>query len=138
MKITQEVISDLLPLYFSGEASEDTKKLIDTYFEQNPEFAKMAKATEEQIITNAIPINLTKEDEMESLNKTKKRIKLQSFLIGFAIFFTIAPFSFAHMDDKFYVLLLDSPMTALIYGSIGILFWISYFVARNKTQTTGL
>ena len=138
MKITQEIISDLLPLYFSGEASEDTIILIETYFDENPEFAEKAKATEEQIITNEIPINLTKEDEMESLNKTKKRIKLQSFLIGFAIFFTIAPFSFAHMDDKFYVLLLDSPMTALIYGSIGILFWISYFIARSKTQTTGL
>lgn len=138
MKITQEVISDLLPLYFSGEASEDTIKLIETYFEENPEFAEKAKATESQIIKNEIPINLTKEDEMKSLNKTKKRIKLQSILIGFAIFFTIAPFSFAHVDDKFYVLLLDSPMTALIYGSIGILFWISYFVARNKVKTAGL
>jgi len=138
MKITRDVIIDLLPLYFSGEASTDTKDLVNTYFNQNPDFAKEAKKSSEKIITNDIPTNLTKEDEMESLNKTKKRIKLQSFLIGFAIFFTIAPFSFAHMDDKLYVLLLDSPMTALIYGSIGILFWISYFIARNKTQVTGL
>jgi hypothetical protein len=138
MKITQEVISDLLPLYFSGEASEDTRKLIDTYFEQNPEFAEKAKATQEQLITNEIPIKLTKEDEMESLNKTKKRIKLQHFLIGFAIFFTIAPFSFAHFDGKSYWLLTDSPMTALIYGSIGILFWISYFVMRYKNRISGL
>jgi len=138
MKITRDVIIDLLPLYFSGEASIDTKDLVETYFDQNPDFAEEAKKSSEKIITNDIPVKLTKEDEMESLNKTKKRIKLQSFLIGFAIFFTIAPFSFAHMDDKFYVLLLDSPMTALTYGSIGILFWISYFIARNKTRVTGL
>ena len=57
MKITQEVISDLLPLYFSGEASEDTIKLIEIYFDQNPEFAEKAKATEEKIITNFVGTN---------------------------------------------------------------------------------
>lgn len=138
MKLTNDVIIDLLPLYFSGEASEDTKTLVNTYFEQNPEFAEEAKKSSEQIITNDIPINLTKENEMESLNKTKKRITLRSILLGFAIFFTIAPFSFAHFDGKSYFLPLDSPMTALIYGSIGILFWIGYFVARNKMRITGL
>jgi len=138
MKITEEVIIDLLPLYFSGEASEDTKTLVNTYFEQNPEFAKQAQTPADKIIKDDIQITLTKEDEMESLNKTKKRITLRSLLLGFAIFFTIAPFSFAHFDGRSYWLPLDSPMTALIYGSIGILFWISYFVARNKMRITGL
>lgn len=138
MKVTRDVIIDLLPVYFSGEASTDTKKLVNNYFDQNPDFAAEAKKSSEQIITNDIPITLKKENEMETINRTKKFIKIRSWLLGFAIFFTIAPFSFAHMDDKFYVLLLDSPMTALIYGSIGILFWISYFIARNKLKTSGL
>ena len=138
MKVTEEVIIDLLPLYYSGEASKDTIALVDSYFEKNPEFAKQAKASKEKIINEDLQTTLTKEDEMESLNKTKKRIKLHSILIGFAIFFTIAPFSFAHVEDKFYVLMLDSPMTALTYGLIGVIFWISYFVVRNKLKTTGI
>ena len=138
MKVTEEVIIDLLPLYYSGEASKDTIALVDSYFEKNPEFAKQAKASKEKIINEDLQTTLTKEDEMESLNKTKTRIKLHSILIGFAIFFTIAPFSFAHVEDKFYVLMLDSPMTALTYGLIGVIFWISYFVVRNKLKTTGI
>ena len=43
MKITRDVIIDLLPLYFSGEASTDTKELVKAYFDQNPEFAEEAK-----------------------------------------------------------------------------------------------
>ena len=28
MNVTREVMTDLLPVYFSGEASEDTKQLV--------------------------------------------------------------------------------------------------------------
>ena len=138
MKITRDVIIDLLPLYFSGEASEDTKTLINTYFEQNPEFAKQAKASSEQIINNDIPITLTKENEMKALNKTKKFIKLRSFLLGFAIFFTLAPASVAHIDGRTYWFAVEAPMSALGYGLVGVIFWISYFVTRYKLRTTGL
>jgi len=55
MKITRDVIIDLLPLYFSGEASTDTKDLVETYFDQNPDFAEEAKKSSEKIITNDIP-----------------------------------------------------------------------------------
>ena len=71
MNVTHDVIIDLLPLYFSGEASEDSKTLVNTCFEQNPEFAEQSKTFSEQIITNDIPIILTKENEMKTLNRTK-------------------------------------------------------------------
>ena len=29
MNVTREVMTDLLPVYFSGEASEDTKQLVE-------------------------------------------------------------------------------------------------------------
>ena len=138
MKVTHDVIIDLLPLYFSGEASEDTKVLIDTYFEQNSEFAEKAKATSKQNITNEIPITLTKEDEMDTFNKTKKFIKLRSWLLGFAIFFTLAPASVAHIDGKTYWFATEASLTALAYGLVGVTFWVSYFITRHKIRTTGL
>ena len=48
MKITRDVIIDLLPLYFSGAASEDSKQLVEIYFEQNPQFAAEAKKSLEK------------------------------------------------------------------------------------------
>jgi hypothetical protein len=38
MNITREVVTDLLPVYFSGEASGDTKVLVEDYFRQDPDF----------------------------------------------------------------------------------------------------
>jgi hypothetical protein len=38
MKITREVVKDLLPAYFSGEASADTQSLVEEYFREDPAF----------------------------------------------------------------------------------------------------
>lgn len=43
MKVTRDVIYDLLPSYFAGDASPDTCALIEAYFETDPEFARMAQ-----------------------------------------------------------------------------------------------
>jgi anti-sigma factor RsiW len=42
MKVTRDVIYDLLPAYFAGDASDDTRALVEAYFETDPEFAHMA------------------------------------------------------------------------------------------------
>ena len=40
MNVTREVILDLLPVYLSGEASPDTRSLIEEYMKQDPELAQ--------------------------------------------------------------------------------------------------
>jgi hypothetical protein len=41
MKITRDVIYDLLPGYFAEEVSADTRALIDEFLATDPEFARM-------------------------------------------------------------------------------------------------
>ena len=43
MKITREVIYDLLPSYFANEVSADTRVLVDEFLASDPEFARMTK-----------------------------------------------------------------------------------------------
>ena len=43
MKISRDVIYDLLPGFFAGEASPDTRALIQEYFNPDPEFRQMAE-----------------------------------------------------------------------------------------------
>src|SRR5688572_9265297 len=43
MKVTRDVIYDLLPGYFAGELSADAKALVDEFFATDPEFARMAE-----------------------------------------------------------------------------------------------
>jgi anti-sigma factor RsiW len=42
MKVTREVIYDLLPAYFAGDVSADTRALVEEYFASDPEFGRMA------------------------------------------------------------------------------------------------
>jgi anti-sigma factor RsiW len=42
MNVTREVIYDLLPAYFAGDVSDDTRALVEEYFESDPEFGRMA------------------------------------------------------------------------------------------------
>lgn len=58
MKVTREVIYDLLPAYFAGEVSSDTRALVEAYFASDPEFGRMATRfqtliAERQQATNA-------------------------------------------------------------------------------------
>ena len=41
MNVTRDVIYDLLPGYFSGDISPDTKTLVEEFLRQDPEFTRM-------------------------------------------------------------------------------------------------
>ena len=49
MNITRNIINDLLPIYFSGEGSEDTRNLVDEYFRQDPAFEREARKSTETL-----------------------------------------------------------------------------------------
>lgn len=43
MHVTRDVIYDLLPAYFAGDVSDDTRALIEAFFATDPEFGRMAE-----------------------------------------------------------------------------------------------
>ena len=72
MKITKNVILDLLPLYLADEVSADTRTLIEEYLETDPEFAKLAKQQKEAIsLPGEIPVPLTEETKMKAYRKSR-------------------------------------------------------------------
>src|SRR6516164_3104145 len=65
MNITQDVVTDLLPVYFSGEASSDTKSLVEEYFRGNPDFERMARSagTPLETLRTAPPVGRLRKGE---------------------------------------------------------------------------
>lgn len=53
MKVTREVVMDLLPLYLSGEASADSRALIVAFLAQDPELAERIRAEPQDLFRNA-------------------------------------------------------------------------------------
>lgn len=134
MTITKDVIADLLPLYISDECSPDTKLLIDEYLKANPEFAMQIKQFSQNPLPNSIPHRLNKEDEMKTLAKTQRLIKRRTWLMGFAIFCTLAPFSVLHTGEKTYWLFLESPGSASVYAVLAVIFWAGYFMTKRNLR----
>ena len=66
MKVTRDVILDLLPIYLADEASEDTRALVANYLEHDPQLMQLALKAGESKIPNDIPITLTEENEMKA------------------------------------------------------------------------
>ncbi len=73
-EITREIILDLLPVYYAGEASEDTQRLVEGYFEGDPEFAQLARRMNDKLL-QAMPVHLSENHEMSTLRRTQDDIK---------------------------------------------------------------
>src|SRR5574341_988633 len=71
MSISRNVILDLLPVYLAGEASEDTRALIEEYLQSDKELAQMVDESKKTPFAENIKIPINKETEMASLRKTQ-------------------------------------------------------------------
>jgi hypothetical protein len=85
MKITRQVILDLLPLYLANEVSADTRALIEEYLETDPKLAKIAKQALTRDMLEDIPVPHTRDRELEAYRKAKQYIALRTIIIAIAI-----------------------------------------------------
>lgn len=72
MKITRDVILDLLPLYLANEVSEDSRLIVENYLETDVELAEIAEKLADLELSNDIPVPLNEEDEMAAYKEAKK------------------------------------------------------------------
>jgi hypothetical protein len=134
VKITRDVITDLLPVYFSNESSSDTQQLIESFFREDPEFARLAKE-KIRLRFEEFNIELPVQQEAEALARTRKIIRLRTWLMAFAILFTLAPFSFAFTGGKvLFFMWRDSTVAAAWYQVVGIALWISYYLTNRRLR----
>ena len=87
MKVTRDVVYDLLPAYFAGEVSEDTRSLIKEFFATDPEFGRMAEKfgalMEERSRRGSEDTEADK--ERTALNRAIRRSKLRQSAMALAL-----------------------------------------------------
>ena len=133
MNITKNIINDLVPLYLANECSADTRALIDDFFRQNPKEAAEIRRIMSAPVPGAVPAP-ARLDEMAALLKARGLVNRRSWLMAFAIFFSLTPFSFLHTGERTYWFFKEAPQAALVYGALGAILWIAYAVIRNRSQ----
>lgn len=130
MKVTRDVILDLLPLVLAGEASDDTRALVERYLQDDPHLAQLARQAQRadlpDDLSEDIPVNLTMEDEMKALNKAKRLMYQHNIFLSLAIAFT---FLFA-MGLTF--LLDENPLGPAVFFALAAIFWTAYVLVNRK------
>jgi hypothetical protein len=141
MKVTREVITDLLPAYLSKEASTDTCVLVEEFFMQDPEFAALVKEKKSEELLGQLPvIPLSKDHERETLIRTKNRLKWRTHWLSMAIVFTLMPLScsFSSSWHLSWIMFRDAPQAANIFTIFAVICWIQYFITRHKLRSSGI
>ena len=139
MTITQDVITDLLPAYLSGEASTDTQALVDEFLRGNPQFAAVVQAARRGL-GEPLPADqrpLAPDLEREAVRRTRAVISRQRRMLAFAIVLTLMPLSFTIGAEGIRFLLRDEPRTAVFWLPASAL-WFTYLRMQSRLKTAGL
>jgi hypothetical protein len=123
MTVTRDVITDLWPVYAAGEASADTRALVEAFLQQEPEFARLLQ---EQGVEDLRRLDAgwpAPDREARALRRTKRLLHGWDWLLFVAIFFSCSAFGRIVADTSWDV----SPVNFIITASIAAAFWVAFF-----------
>jgi len=138
MNITRDVITDLLPAYLSGEASADTRALVEEMAGRDPDIGRLVEAARHERMDAmmhdavALPPNL----ERDVVARTRAVLRRRSWTLALALFFTCLPLVFAFGDGRItFVMFRDQPGSRLFWLSAAYL-WFDY-VRQSRRLRVG-
>jgi hypothetical protein len=143
MKVTQDVVMDLLPVYLAGEASQDSRDLIDEFLRENPEFSRVVEAQKREFGGQRELLESaggpSADHELRTLARTRLLMERQKWLMAMALMLTAFPFSFVESGGRLtFMIVRDQPGLAAGAWMGAAILWILYFVARRRLRATGL
>jgi len=132
MKVTRDVISDLWALCESGEATADTRTLVEEYLASNPDFARSLRENGQALLGQApsLPPDL----EARTLMRTRKKLIGRMWPLFFAMMFSMLALGRLVSDTSFDV----SPRQFIVTAAIAVGFWITFFVRLFWFQSSVL
>lgn len=129
MNITREVIIDLWPVYTAGEASADTRALVEEFLRDDPELSRLLKENDEAALLKAAVPALPPDREVQALNRTKKLLHgwdWSLILLIISMSFTLQAFGRIIADTSWDV----SPRNFIIMVVIAAGFWCAFLIRR--------
>lgn len=83
-EITRDVVSDLWPLHKAGETSADSKRIIEAYLAEDPDFRTLLQESEK--IGRALPnVTMSPATQDRLIALSQQRIRVTVWLVGAAI-----------------------------------------------------
>jgi predicted anti-sigma-YlaC factor YlaD len=136
MTVSRNVVRDLLPVYLAGEASKETKALVEEFLKSDHELAnEVAQAQDLRLPdTQKHPTS-----EKETLDSTRRLLKYRTSTMAVALIFTVLPFSFVFKGSHItFFLIRDAPAVGIAWWVTAAIMWICHAVIRYRLRVSGL
>jgi hypothetical protein len=138
MRVTRDVVQDLIPVFLEGEASADTVRLVEEFLRHDPELALKVEQMRGSTLPE-VPAGLHPTKEKESLDMTKQLMRWRGVMMFFAIFLTMLPMSIVETGRFSWRFLRDMPSAITVLVWLGaVACWGVYFYVRRRLRSTGL
>jgi hypothetical protein len=131
MNISKDVIRDLLPVYVAGEASAETRVLVEESLAQD---AELRAEVSELGTVPAMPQPPAPADlGVVALKHTQRLLRKRSVLVGFCYFFTALTFAFVDRPGGVGYKLAATACLAIAIGG-----WIEFLRNALRLRDSGL
>ena len=137
MQITKNIVRDLLPIYLSGEASPETKALVEEFLKTDPVLAEEARLAGMLHLPSIPPP--APDAERAALEETRRLLKNRSATLAIAILFTVLPLTFAvNGTHVTFLLIRDAPIIGGAWWLTAAVMWTWYVAIRRRLSVTNL
>jgi anti-sigma factor RsiW len=139
MNLTRNVIRDLLTVYLAGDASDDTRALVEDYLERDPALkAEADAATSGELRLPPVPPQRAT-TEKQALDKTRELMKARTATLVVAVLFSALPFAFTFSGTRItFVLFRDAPIIAAAWWATAAVMWGWHVWIRRRLAVSGL
>jgi len=141
MQVNRDIVIDLLPVYFSGEASESTRALVERFFQEDPDLERIARSASKDV--EVLRSTQVGQEEWEKklaleLGRERARVRAESIhavCVLTALMFTLTSVVFQIRDHK--VILLNwqkYPLSGLAFAVGAVVCWFAFWLGRTRFE----
>ena len=134
LNVTRDVVADLWPVYEAGEATADTRALVDEFLANDPAFAQTVRAAP------AVPapaVTVPPEAKLAALKRTRDLVRGNAWLRGlrlFALVITVFAISRILKDTTW----TTSPRVFIADATLATISWTAYGVLVDRYRRRSL
>lgn len=134
MNVTRDVVKDLLAVHLSGDASPDTRALVEEWLRTDPELARLAEQAGALHLPEAAPPTVGK----KALETTRKLLRWRMVLLGTAIYVTTLPVTITFDRNGYRGLLVDNWPERSVLFVIAMGLWFAFWKFSRRLRVAGL
>jgi hypothetical protein len=140
MKVTRDVVIDLLPLYAAGEASADTRILVEEFLKLDPELERRAREGQLEPVVGGqlVGATLSPDIELRSLRRTHTLLRWQRLTYAWALTLSCLSLSTAISFEggglHVRLLLLEYPSVFVPGIVLALTCWANYVLLRRRAN----